>query len=52
MSDEFPKCVLNNDENFELSGFRTLNKRFAAPHKPLIHNDFIDLHSIVGYGYE
>ena len=52
MSDEKTKNVLNNDANFELSGFRTVNKFFVAPHKPLIHNDFIDLDSIVGYGYD
>ena len=52
MSDEKTKNVLNNDANFELSGFRTVNKFFVAPHKPLIHNDFIDLDSTVGYGYD
>jgi len=52
LSDEIAKYVLNNDANFELSGFRTLHKFFVAAHKPLIHNDFIDLDSIVGYGYD
>jgi hypothetical protein len=52
LSDEKAKNVLNNDANFELSGFRTVDKFFVAAHKPLIHNDFIDLDSIVGYGYD
>ena len=46
------KNVLNNDTNFELPGFRTVHKFFVAPHKPLIYNDFIDLNSIVCYGYD
>jgi len=52
MSDEKAKNVLNNDANFELSGFRTVHRFFVAPHKPLIYNDFIDLNWIVGYGYD
>jgi hypothetical protein len=52
LSDEKAKNVLNNDANFELSGFRTVHVFFVAPHKPLIYNDFIDLDWIVGYGYD
>jgi len=52
LSDEKAKNVLNNDANFELSRFRTVHKLFAAAHKPLIRKDFIDLDSIVGYGYD
>ena len=52
LSDEKAKNVLNDDTNFELPGFRTVHKFFVAPHKPLIYNDFIDLNSIVCYGYD
>ena len=52
LSDEQAKNVLNNDANFELSGFRTPRKPFVAAHKPLIQNDFIDFNPIVGYGYD
>jgi hypothetical protein len=50
LSDENAKYVLNNDANFELSGFQTVHKFFVAPHKPLIHKDFIDFDGVVGYG--
>jgi len=50
LSDKTAKNVLNNDGNFELSGFRTLHKKIVAAHKLLILNNFIDFACVVGYG--
>jgi hypothetical protein len=52
LSGKRPENVLNHDANFRLSGIRTLDRRFVAPHNTLIYKDFIDLRIAKRYGYD
>lgn len=44
--------VRDSDAEAGVSGNRTFFGRVVALHKSLIHNGFIDLAAVVGYGYD